>query len=228
MKGSAEPHVGYVVRSGKHAARGDLLATGVGNMPVWAEDNPALFWRFADRYERSNGAAYREHVVALPNELTLPQLIELVERLVFTLVGPRPYQWAIHGPEASLGGIENVHAHIVYSDRVDDGIERPPEQTFRRYNAVSPCKGGFRKEGGGRTPAEVREETRAIRQQCADIQNEFLARYGHDDRVDPRTLREQGIDRVPERHLGQAWIRRMSEAQKRDYVADRHNGFGFG
>lgn len=220
-KGSAEEHAAYVVRQGKHAARGDLLATGMGNMPVWARECPALFWRLADRHERSNGAAYRELEVALPNEMVLYQQIEVVERLVDELVGPRPHQWAIHGPESSLEGVANVHAHIVYSDRVDDGISRPPEQTFRRYNPTSPRKGGCRKESGGRTPSEVREEMKVMRQQCADIQNEVLAKYGHEDRVDPRTLAEQGIDKVPERHLGRARIRRMSREEKAGYVAER-------
>jgi hypothetical protein len=220
-KGSAEEHVAYIVRQGKYAARDDLLATGMGNMPAWARECPALFWRLADRHERSNGAAYREHEVALPNEMGLPQQIELVERLVDLFVGQRPHQWAIHGPESSLECRENVHAHIMYSDRVDDGISRPPEQTFRRYNPMSPRKGGCRKESGGRTPAAVRQEMKVMRQQCADIQNELLAKYGHKERVDSRTLAEQGIDKVPERHLGQARIRRMSRKEKADYVADR-------
>lgn len=227
-KGSAEEHAAYIVRQGKYAARGDLLATGMGNMPTWASECPSLFWRFADRHERSNGAAYREHVVALPNEMRLPHQIELVERLVDVLVGPRPHQWAIHGPESSLEGVENVHVHIVYSDRVDDGINRPPEQAFRRFNRMSPRKGGFRKESCGRTPTEVRKAMKAMRLQCAEIQNELLAKYGHEGRVDSLTLIEQGMDKTPERHLGQARIRGMSEEEKAGYVADRHAARWFG
>ncbi|WP_252966847.1 MobA/MobL family protein, partial [Shigella boydii] len=33
-------------------------------------------------------------------------------------------------------------------------------------------------------------------------QNEHLARHGHESRVDHRSLKEQGINRTPEVHLG--------------------------
>ncbi|PAP02416.1 mobilization protein, partial [Salmonella enterica subsp. enterica serovar Kentucky] len=42
---------------------------------------------------------------------------------------------AIHNPKASIDGGEQPHAHIKMSQRVNDGIERRPEQKFRRYNA---------------------------------------------------------------------------------------------
>jgi len=31
-----------------------------GNLPAWANGDPAIFWKAADKYERANGAAYRE------------------------------------------------------------------------------------------------------------------------------------------------------------------------
>ncbi|WP_426701659.1 MobA/MobL family protein [Rhodanobacter sp. Col0626] len=223
-KGSAQAHVAYIAREGKHATREDLMATGVGNMPDWAEEHPNLFWHLADLHERSNAAAFREHVVALPNELTAPQQVELVHSLLPALVGPKPHRWAIHVPQSSLGNVVNAHAHIVYSDRVADGIYRPPEQIFRRYNRVRPEKGGLRKESGGMTPLEVRAKMKAMRKQCADIQNRLLAKYGHWARVDAGSLKEQGINRMPERHLGQARVRKMSAKDKKAYVEARRAG----
>ncbi|MCI3049250.1 hypothetical protein ML378_26340, partial [Escherichia coli] len=40
------------------------------------------------------------------------------------------------------------HAHIMMSQRVNDGIERTPEQYFRRYNARYPERGGAKKDSG--------------------------------------------------------------------------------
>ena len=53
-----------------------------------------------------------------------------------------PYTLAIHrgGPDG-----ENPHAHLMISERANDGIERSREQWFRRYNAKAPEKGGAKK-----------------------------------------------------------------------------------
>ena len=102
-KVTARAHASYIERDGKFANRGeDLVHTGYGNMPEWAENNPKLFWKMADKHERVNGAVYREHEVALPNELKVEQLISLTEKIAQELVGNKPYQYAIHAPEGSL------------------------------------------------------------------------------------------------------------------------------
>jgi len=43
------------------------------------------------------------------------------------------------------------------------------------------------------------------------LQNAHLERHGHDARVDHRTLKEQGIDRPAEKHLGGPGVRALSE-----------------
>ncbi|PXW26447.1 MobA/MobL family protein [Paraburkholderia caballeronis] len=221
-KGSATDHSTYITRQGTHRKREeDLVATGFGNMPGWAQNDAASFWRSSDRYERANGAVYREHEIALPEELTLEQQQELVSQLVPALVGNKPFQYAIHAPDAALGSCTNTHLHLMFSDRENDGIERSPEQTFRRYNAKHPERGGRRKDSGGKTGMELRDQMIATRKKCADIQNSVLEKYGHTARVDHRTLKAQGIDRQPERHLGQARIRSMSPDDREQYGAQR-------
>ena len=143
-KGSARRHSTYIGREGSHSTRKDLIHTGHSNLPSWANGNPGNFWSMADLHERANGAAYREHEIALPNELTVPQLIDLTERLVKNLVGSKPYQYAIHAPEGTLGGIQNPHVHLMCSDRLPDGIDRSPERMFSRYNAKQPDAAGTR------------------------------------------------------------------------------------
>lgn len=221
-KGSALEHAFYIERHGRYENRGeDLIHAGYGNMPLWAASNPALFWRTADTYERANGAVYREHEIALPNELTVPQLIALAERIVRELIGNKPYQYAIHAPEGKLGGILNPHMHLMFSDRIPDGINRPATQVFSRYNAARPEDGGWRKDSGGRTRLELRDQVVATRKTIADLENQALAELGHAARVDHRSLREQGRQRRPERHLGPTRIRGMSLDEKAVYAAYR-------
>lgn len=212
-KGSAVAHSTYITNDG----RGDLIYTSFGNLPEWAGGNPKRFWRMASGHERINGAVYREHEIALPNELTRAQLINLAERLVRELVGMKPYEYAIHAPDGRIGGISNPHIHLMYSDRVPDGISRSPEQTFSRFNKKQPEAGGCRKDSGGKSPLDLRNEVISTRKMIADLQNQALAEHGHHARVDHRTLREQGRQRRPERHMGQARVRDMSAHEKAQF-----------
>jgi len=220
-KGSAAEHAAYISRHGKHDKRQDLLASGYGNMPPWAKDDPDLFWKKADIYERANGAVYREHEVALPSELTADQLLELVRQLVSELARGKPHQYAVHRPSSSLEGSANTHLHLMLSDRTPDSVDRSPEQTFRRYNPTHPEQGGCKKDSGGKNRMELRDEVIETRRKSAQLQNEAIEKCGHEGRVDHRSLRQRGIERRPERHLGQARIRKMSAADKEAYVQER-------
>ncbi|MGY6272149.1 MobA/MobL family protein [Achromobacter denitrificans] len=214
-KGAAGQHSNYIGRKGSFEDRGDLIATGHGNLPAWAEDNPTAFWRAGDRYERANGAVYREHEIALPAELTREQQVALAVEIVNELAADKPHEYAIHAPRAAIQGeVENVHVHLMVSDRVDDGVERSPQQTFMRYNAAYPERGGRRKDSGGKNRLEMRDALIEKRRKVAELQNTTLERHGHDARVDHRTLKEQGEKRRPEKHLGAARVRRMTDELK--------------
>lgn len=210
-RGKAASHAAYITRDGKYSGREryeDLESTGHGNMPAWAAHNPAHLWSAADEHERKNGATYREIEVALPRELNPEQRRELVEDFIQRELGDRhAYQWAIHTTKAALEGGEQPHAHIMYSERTLDGIDRDPEQFFKRYNAKNPARGGCRKDSAG-----TEERLLATRERWAGIQNEHLARHGHAVTVDHRSLADQGIDRAPERHFGGRGVRKLNEA----------------
>jgi len=90
-------------------------------------------------------------------------------------------------------------------------MERDPDQFFKRYNAKNPEHGGAQKASGGKARGELKDELLATRQRWAEVQNEHLARHGHDVRVDHRSLNDQGIDRVPEKHLGGAGVRALAQ-----------------
>jgi len=206
--GKAGPHAAYIAREGQYAnrlERGERLeATEAGNMPAWAQSNPLAFWQAADAYERKNGTTYREMEIALPRELDADQRAALVREFVRQEIGDRhAYQWAIHVPTAADGG-EQPHVHLMFSERQRDGIERDPEQYFKRYNAKAPEKGGARKgygpsAGKTLTKAERAAELKELRGRWEAMCNAHLERAGLEQRIDMRSHAERGTGLEPER-----------------------------
>ena len=219
-RGNATDHVAYISRHGRHAKRADLLYTEFGNMPDWAA-TPEDFWSAADRYERKNGVPLRQITVSLPSVQTHAENVALAKEITIALAGDKPFHLAVHAPTSAIADQPNPHAHLAICDRAPDGFSRPPELMFRRYNPGHPEKGGRRKDSGGRTPTELRQCVLHERQVVAEITNKALATNGYAERVDARSLRQQGVARAPERYLGPARIRAMSSDSKREFVANR-------
>ena len=228
--GKAGPHAAYIAREGQYAnrlERGEKLeATEAGNMPAWAQSNPLAFWQAADAYERKNGTTYREMEIALPRELSAAQRIELVREFVRQEIGDRhAYQWALHVPTAADGG-EQPHVHLMFSERQVDGIDRDPEQYFKRYNAKAPEKGGARKgygpsAGQTLTKAERAAELKELRGRWEAMCNAHLERAGVEQRIDMRSHAERGTGLEPERkQLPSAW-RGEGRAQVIEFRAAR-------
>jgi len=215
-KGKALAHATYIAREDKYARRrdNDLVHVESGNMPDWAAHKPAEFWAAADTHERANGCTYREIEIALPRELDDAQRLALVRDFVSQEIGERhAYQFAIHNPKAAIAGGEQPHAHIMFSERQCDGIDRDPEQYFKRANSKHPERGGAKKVRFGETPTERKAYLTEQRSRWADLQNTYLEKFQHDDRVDARSYKAQGIDRQPERHLGPYQVRQLDVAQ---------------
>lgn len=215
-KGKAASHADYIAREGKYAREkdNDLEHQESGNMPAWAAHKPSEFWKAADTFERANGCTYREIEIALPRELTPAQRLELVRDFIQQEIGDRhAYQFAIHNPRAAIEGGEQPHAHIMFSERLNDGIERDPQLYFKRANTKNPERGGAKKARFGETPTERKAYLIAQRERWADLQNKHLERYQHPDRVDARSLKAQGIEREPERHFGAGQVRQFEPAQ---------------
>ena len=228
--GKAGPHAAYIAREGQYAnrlERGERLeATEAGNMPAWAQSNPLAFWQAADAYERKNGTTYREMEIALPRELDADQRAALVREFVRQEIGDRhAYQWAIHTPTAA-DGQEQPHVHLMFSERQRDGIERDPEQYFKRYNAKAPEKGGARKgygpsAGQTLTKAERAAELKELRGRWEAMCNAHLERAGVEQRIDMRSHAERGTGLEPERkQLPSAW-RGEGRAQVIEFRAAR-------
>lgn len=204
--GKAQPHAAYIARQGHYSNRltvERLEYTTVGNMPAWAQHDPLQFWQAADAHERSNGSTYREFEIALPRELSPPQRQALILEFVQQELGTHhPYQLAIHTPKA-VDGQDQPHCHLMFCERKLDGIERDPEQFFKRYNAKNPERGGAKKgygEQAGQTlkPIERQAELKALRQRWETLCNTHLKQAGIESRIDMRSYQERKLDREPE------------------------------
>lgn len=183
-------------------------------MPAWANENPIDFWRQADKHERANAAVYRELEASLPNELSISEHEAMIATFIDRHVGSKAYQYAIHEPTSALEGIDQPHVHIMVCDRAPDGIERPPELFFKRFNRANPESGGRLKVNGATSRSALQESTKALRKEWADINNAFLEKAGLEVRVDHRSYKDRGMERQPERHLGRLGVQRMTEESK--------------
>jgi len=209
--GAAHEHFEYITRKRFvcPAKKQELVWWESRNLPIWAS-GPDEFFDASDKYERANGAAYRELEISLPKELSLEKNIALTRKIAETVLGQRPCVLAIHEKPGSISGERHPHAHAMYSDRACDGIERVKETHFSRYNAALPEKGGARKLSGGKTPAEVFDHARETRRLIATAINDALQEHGVAERVDHRTLKERGIARWPEKRLGVKGVKTLS------------------
>lgn len=160
-----------------------------GNMPNFAEGKPAEFWNAAEVYERSNGRTCSSLVVALPKELTQEQRIELAEAFIAEFADRYryPFTCAIHNHAGALAGQDQPHLHLIYSERHVDGIERTPEQFFKRYNPEQPEKGGAQK-----LTADVlgmgKAQLQLYRKKAEELINDSLERYAPTKKVEIRGI----------------------------------------
>ena len=191
---SASAKDAYIEREDRYAKQDPEECEHVehGHMPAWAQDDPRTYWAAADDHERSNGRLYREVQFALPNELSPEARRDLArsfaEQLTDVQEGKLPYTLAFHkGESAKPDTPDNPHAHLMFSERAHDGIERSAEQWFKRHNPKSPEQGGAKKSRAA-VPKEWLEQTRQAWEQKA---NQALEQAGREERIDGRSLADR-------------------------------------
>ena len=179
-KGKALPHSKYILREDQYAQKNNRLEKlehiEHGNMPAWAEHDPKIFWQMADLHERKNGSTYREHIISLPRELNESQRLSLVQDWIKQEIGEKyAYSFAIHNPVA-MDGKEQPHCHLMFSERLLDGIDRDPEQFFKRYNSKDPSKGGAKKDNTGLMDSVRKTLIKEQRNRWEQLCNKHLAK----------------------------------------------------
>jgi hypothetical protein len=155
-----------------------LLPAGA---PAWAGDRSQLWVAVEQKEDQSTRPAKaqlaREVLVALPQELDHQQKQALTRTYV-------QQQFVAKGMVADIAyhdfNSHNPHAHVLLTLR-----EITPE--------------GFGNKNRSWNKSKLVGQWR---EQWAQSVNQALERAGHDTRVDHRSLKDQGIERAPQIHLG--------------------------
>ncbi len=150
-------------------------------------EDRAVLWNAAEQSEkRKNSCVARELILALPHELSGPDRLALTRDMAGWLI--ERYRVAVdsaihipvHGDDE-----RNHHAHLLFTTRelTKDGIGAKTRILDDKVTG--------------------KEETEVIREVWEALANEALCRAGHSDiQIDRRTLEDQGIDRIPQTHIG--------------------------
>ena len=161
----------------------------------------STLWNAAEAAEkRKDARTGREFVLALPHELNQEQRAQLAEDFARELV--KRYKVAadvcIHKP-AKQGDDRNHHAHILITTRSvsmsEDGSATPilGDKTALEWSDRKRQEKGLSKAA---------DEMKELREKWAELANKALERAGKTERIDPRSNEAQGIERIPEEHLG--------------------------
>jgi ATP-dependent exoDNAse (exonuclease V) alpha subunit len=159
----------------------------------WARDRQQL-WNAAEVAEkRKDARVAREYEVALPDELTKAQRLELTREFSLEIANRFgcAVDFAVHKPHRE-GDQRNFHAHILTTTR------RIEATGLGAKTSIEWADTDRAKQGLG--PAK--EEVTAIRERWAVLSNDKLQALGHESRVDHRSLDAQGEQRIPGQHLG--------------------------
>ena len=196
-KGEAADKYDYINREGKYKSdklRQELVAQKDFNLPTWAPDGKTFF-EAADQYERNNGITFKQFIVMLPCELSIEENIKISQDIQSKIIGNhKAGSWAIHSKQAVTANVQNIHLHLINSERIQDPLlkEKPPKLYFKRYNPVEPEKGGYQKDRKICCRKKSRNpEIDKIRAQIAEAINAGYERNGLSIRVSGTTLEKQ-------------------------------------
>ncbi len=171
--------------------------------PAWMGNREKLWNAVESRERRLDSQLAREVKFALPRELTLQQNIELTRHYVNDVFVSKGMvaDVSLHVEKASDGGLQ-PHAHVLLTQReiVENGFGNKVRDWNKKENLI-----GWRKE-------------------WALYENHHLALNGHDLRVDHRTLKDQGIDLIPQDKIGSIYARERLDAYHRYLENTRENG----
>ncbi len=181
---------GKIHRYGKRKGVLDAFILAPSSAPQNLLDRAEL-WNAAEGAEtRKNSRVAREIILALPHELAPARREALCRDMALWLVSRYgvAVDTAIHSPVQGDGHDgRNHHAHLLFTTR-----ELGPEGLGKKTRILDD------KEKG---PKEIE----LIREVWETLANDALQQAGLEGvKIDRRTLEEQGIDRVPQTHVGKA------------------------
>lgn len=162
----------------------DDIGFTVAQVPDWARNRSELWNRVEEKENRKNSQFCRSFDIALMKELSLDDNKKLIEKWINRNFCSRGLvaDVVIHAPHKNKDGTtnKNLHTHILIPTRKID------------------LNGWGEKD----REANSKEFLQKIRKSWADIVNAKFKELGMSERIDWRTLEEQGIDREPQQHQG--------------------------
>ena len=170
-------------------------------------DGPrSSLWNMAEAMEiRHDATTAREYEIALPNELSEADQIELAREFSRWL---NTHQYCVVDFAIHSGDGLNGHGHFLTTTRSVD-----EDGTMSSIKIQREWADKKRKEHG--LPGRRAELVNA-RKAWADMANCALEKAGFEERIDHRSLKDQGIDRLPTSHIGPA-----ASAMERDGIETR-------
>ncbi|HZR22751.1 MAG TPA: MobA/MobL family protein [Vicinamibacterales bacterium] len=210
----------YITRSDQYDDddRDPAIYTESAHMPSWAEDDANAYWDAADLFERANARLYVSADFALPRDLDREDQIALAHTFADELTSDHhlPYTLAIHAGTDQDGHEHNPHAHLMISERQNDGIERDHQQWFKRADSAHPERGGAPKT----REIHGHDWMESARERWAELTNEMFERNGRTERIDHRSYERQGVDREPGEHFGPAAAYMVNRGLEHDRLRD--------
>lgn len=190
------------------------------NAPEWASERSRL-WNEVEKIEKSkNSQLSREINIALPKELSLKEQIKLTREFTkdtFVKKG-MVADIAIHDNKKG-----NPHAHIMltvrpFNEQGEWGAKSKKEYILNKDGEKIKLKSGeYKSRKIDTVDWNKKENLEKWREQWAKYANKSLERNGIEERIDHRSLKEQGLQRVPQIHVGP----HASAMEKRGIESDR-------
>lgn len=194
------------------------------NAPEWAS-NRAKLWNEVEKIEKSkNSQLAREINIALPKELSLEKQIELTREFVKDTFVDKGMVADISIHDTQKG---NPHAHIMLTMRpFENGewgakskkeyiLDKQGNKQYDKKSRTYKCK------TVKTTDWDNKEKIEEWREQWANHTNKALERLGIKDRVDHRSYKDQGVNKVATKHEGQ--IVRAMERRGQETDIGRYN-----
>ncbi len=211
----AEEHLAYINRDEIYKKKGGCVLTGA-QLPKWAKGSARIFFAAADKYESAKNRKYLELELSLPNELSLEENKKILDEFLKIHLNNHYYAWAIHEKEGMISGEKHPHAHIMFSEREIDAVEKIKERKKSVYFKNASTKGpspdhGAKKDKKWHSPDYIRE----IRADFAKIQNKILKENGFSITVDHRSLKEQQAQAIAE---GDTFLANLLARVPEDYI----------
>ena len=224
LREDGKSHADYINREGAQSDRNDCVFKG-SQLPKWAKGSAQKFFSAATRYEDKGNVRYREIELSLPNELSLEQNLEIVDKFIAEHLSSHYYTYAVHEKVGELSGERHPHVHIMFSERLIDDVEKIQERPACKYfrRAAKPLKGeqvaSFERRSQHGAPKDKKWHNKKylyeLRADFAHIQNEVLARNGFSIRVDHRSLKAQQIE--AEKH-GDDFLANVCKRMPESYI----------